>query len=62
MAAVTALLASALTYMLLRRRKIATLDGLDLHSQGTWYLFLTTATAMIEGAIKKSSTPTGTTS
>lgn len=51
-AAITALLPSALTYLLLRRRKIDTFDGLDLHSEGAWTLLLDTAGAMIDGALR----------
>lgn len=51
---VTALLASALTYLLLRRRKIAIFDGLDLHAQASWDLFLSTAFHMIDGALRAS--------
>lgn len=57
MAAVTALLASALTYLLLRRRKITTFDGLDLHSQASWDLFLDTAARMIEGVLAQPHDP-----
>lgn len=50
-AAITALLGSALTYLLLRRRKIRVYDGLDLHADETWALLVDTAAAMVNVAL-----------
>ena len=50
--AVTALLSSAVNYLMLRRRKITTYDGLNLHADETWALLVETAAQMAREALR----------
>lgn len=50
-AAITTLLVSAVTYLLLRRRKIRIFDGLDLQAEATWTRLLDVAADMVAGVL-----------